>query len=77
MLAFTLEMHEDSENKLCMSGSHSSMSISYIKSTITGTSLAVRWLGLRASTAGGTGSIPGRGTKIPHFMWHSQKKKVP
>ena len=26
-------------------------------------SLAVRWLGVRASTAGGTGSIPGLGTK--------------
>ena len=31
-----------------------------------GTSLAVQWLRLRASTAGGVGSIPGRGTKIPH-----------
>ena len=28
-------------------------------------SLAVQWLGLRTSTAGGTGSIPGWGTKIP------------
>ena len=26
----------------------------------------VQWLRLRASTAGGTGSIPGRGTKIPN-----------
>ena len=26
----------------------------------------VQWLRLRASTARGTGSIPGRGTKIPH-----------
>ena len=32
----------------------------------TGTSLVVRWLRLRASTAGGAGSIPGQGTKIPH-----------
>ena len=31
-----------------------------------GNSLAVQWLGLCASTAGGTGSIPGRGTKILH-----------
>ena len=30
-----------------------------------GTSLAVQWLRLRASTAGGTGLIPGQGTKIP------------
>ena len=26
----------------------------------------VQWLRLHASTAGGTGSIPGWGTKIPH-----------
>ena len=31
-----------------------------------GTSLAVQCLGLCASTAGDTGSIPGQGTKIPH-----------
>ena len=31
-----------------------------------GTSLAVQQLGLHASTAGGTGLIPGRGTKILH-----------
>ena len=30
-----------------------------------GNSLVVQWLGLRASTAGSMGSIPGRGTKIP------------
>ena len=35
----------------------------------------VQWLGLGASTAGGTGSILGRGTKIPQAMWHGQKKK--
>ena len=34
-----------------------------------GTSLAVQWLGLLASTTGGTGSIPGGGTKIPHAVW--------
>ena len=38
-----------------------------------GTSLMVQWLGLRASTAGGTGSIPGQGTKIPHAARHGQK----
>ena len=31
-----------------------------------GTSLAVQWLRLHASTAGGTDLIPGQGTKIPH-----------
>ena len=33
-----------------------------------GTSLAVQWLGLCASTAGGERSIPGQGTKIPQAM---------
>ena len=39
-----------------------------------GASLAVQWLRLQASSAGGTGSVPGQGTKIPpgvcggHFM---------
>ena len=40
-----------------------------------GTSLAVQWLRVHASTVGGTGSIPGWGTKIPHAAGHSQKKK--
>ena len=33
-------------------------------------SLVVQWLGLRAPTAEGTGSILGRGTRIPHAMQH-------
>ena len=33
----------------------------------------VQWLGLLASTEGGTGSIPGRGTKIPPVVQHGQK----
>ena len=33
---------------------------------ILGTSLVVHWLRLHTSTAGGTGSIPVQGTKIPH-----------
>ena len=37
-----------------------------------GSSLQVQWLGLRASTAGGKSSIPGRGTEIPRG--HDQKK---
>ena len=41
-----------------------------------GNSLAVQWLGLRAFTAKGTGSIPGWGTKIPHAAWHGQKIKI-
>ena len=38
------------------------------------TSLAVQWLRLHASTAGGTGSIPVRGTKIPHAAQRGQKR---
>ena len=40
-----------------------------------GTSLAVQWLALRASNAGGAGLIPGRGTRIPHVARGSKKKK--
>ena len=40
-----------------------------------GTSLAVQWLRLHAPNAGGTGSIPGRGTKIPHAPQCSQRTK--
>ena len=40
-----------------------------------GNSLVVQWLRLHASTAGGAGSIPGRGTKIPHAARYGQKKK--
>ena len=35
----------------------------------------VQWLGLRASTAGDTGSIPGGGTEIPRAARGGQKKK--
>ena len=38
-------------------------------------SLVVQWLRLHASITRGTGSIPGRGTKIPHAA-HCGKKKV-
>ena len=41
------------------------------------TSLAVQWLRLWAPTAGGMGSSPGRGIKIPHALWVQPKKKVP
>ena len=35
----------------------------------------VQWLGLHTSTAGGTGSIPGGGTKIPEAGNMARKKK--
>ena len=38
-------------------------------------SLAVQWLGLCASTAGGTGVIPDWGTRIPYPTMHGQKIK--
>ena len=40
-----------------------------------GTSLVVQWLRLRAYSAGGIGSIPGWGNKIPPAVWYSQKKE--
>ena len=40
-----------------------------------GTSLAVQWLRLCASTAGGAGLIPTRETKIPHAMCAAKKFK--
>ena len=40
-----------------------------------GTSLAVQWIRLCATIAGGTGLIPGWGTKILHAARYNQKKK--
>ena len=42
---------------------------------IHGTSLVVQWLRLHIPHAGGTGSIPSRGTKIPHAKRRGRKKK--
>ena len=42
-----------------------------------GISLVVQWLRLHTFNAGATGSIPSRGTKVPHASWHSQKIKRP
>ena len=41
-----------------------------------GTSLVAPWLRLLASPAGGMGSIPGWGTKIPtyHMVWPEKHK---
>ena len=41
-----------------------------------GTSLAVQWLRLCTSTAGGTVSVSGWGTKIPCAVRHSQNKEI-
>ena len=37
--------------------------------------VVVQWLRLHTPNTGGTGSIPDQGTKIPHAMQCSQKKK--
>ena len=38
-------------------------------------SLVVQWLGLRAFTDEGLGSIPGLGTKIPQAAWPKKRKE--
>ena len=45
------------------------------ESTDFGTFLMVQWLGFHTSTSGGTGSIPGWGTKTPQVAWCEQKKR--
>ena len=48
----------------------------YNKRGKSGTSLAVQWLILHASTAGGMSLISGRGTKILYGAQHGQKYKI-
>ena len=43
-----------------------SISIKLLKKTTDENSVTFQWLRFNASTAGGTGSIPGQGTKISH-----------
>ena len=38
-----------------------------------GASLVIQWLRLGTSKAGGSGSNPGQGTKIPHASWPKNK----
>ena len=45
------------------------------RNNVRGNSLVVQWLGLHASTAGGMGLIPGRGTEMLCAAWCSKKKK--
>ena len=47
------------------------------KNVVSRTSLVVWQLRLYASTAGGSGSIPVQGTKIPHTMQHGKTKNEP
>ena len=46
-----------------------------IRKDIYGNPLVVQWLGLRTSTTGGVGAIPGRGTKILHATRPKKKKE--
>ena len=46
-----------------------------VKSSVERISLAVQWLRLRTFTARTMGSMPGRGTKIPHYFGRGQKSK--
>ena len=48
--------------------------IFFLQKATRGTSLVAQWLRLHASIAGGMGSIPGRGAKIPRA---AKKKKRP
>ena len=41
-----------------------------------GTSLTFQWLRLHTFTAGGSGSIPGRGARIPPALWLGHKKQT-
>ena len=45
------------------------------KGILSGNSLAIQWLRLHTSAAGGTGSIPVQGPKILHATQHGQEKK--
>ena len=51
-------------------------SLTEFKTLKLGSSLAVQWLRLWASTAGGAVSILGQGTEISHAEWHGQKKQL-
>ena len=71
--------YTDSTNNYCSSVPGTVLGTSDIIMTKIGhseTSLAVQWLSLRASTAGGTGSTLGRGTKSLHATHMAQPKKM-
>ena len=57
------------------SGVGSNIGSSFYQNFFLRASLAVQWLRLHASTAGGTGLIPGWGTMIPHAAWCGKNKK--
>ena len=52
-----------------------SVSMSLTVSENTGHCLVVRWVGLYASTAGGTGLIPSQETKVCSWKKNEEKKR--
>ena len=56
--------------------SHDCLIVTARGGVTTWTSLELQWLGLCVSNAGGVGSIPGRGTKVPHATWPKTKPLV-
>jgi len=52
------------------------LGIKSIKGSLHGTSLAAQWLGLHASNAGGSGSIPGGEAKIPHALKPQNQQNI-
>ena len=59
----------------CQSGT-SECSGELFNNTGAGTSLVVQWLRLRAPNAGGPGSIPAQGTKIPHAATKTRGSQI-
>ena len=47
-----------------------------LQNVASGNSLTIQLSGFHTSTAGGIGSSPGQGNKIPHAVWHGQKIKI-
>ena len=68
----SLAARDDVRQWVCGRKTECSGEILEVKS---GTSLVVQWLRLRASNAGGLGSIPGQGTRshVPQLRSHMQQ----
>ena len=72
-----INLHSHQQCKRIPFSPHPQVNFAGYKTLSLGTSLAVQWLRLHASTAGGTGSIHGQ--EVPHALWCGQKtnKKNP
>ena len=76
MMSKTLNMVGVQEWKCRIIRMHSNLRDHQLKIIIYRDFPAVQWLGLSVSTAGGMGSIPGKGTKIPQATQHGQKEII-